>query len=170
MNIKKGTHKNFFLFYNYEVDTKILNIIIKSKRKVHSEKICTFLEKRGLIERTFTTIRNGLFYDTLIQINNIDINKIKEIVDFYRRESRITYNLYQDDALNIMEEYFNDVEKVDLNRPNIPLLVFRFKRENIRILSLKLYDINFEFDDKNDYKGGIRNAYSIGNEHNNNED
>lgn len=164
MNIKKGIHKNFFLFYDYDMNMKKLNITIKSKKKVHSEKICVFLEKLGLTERVINSIRNGKFYDVLIQIDNINIDKIKEIVNFYRRESRITYNLYQNDALNILEEYFNDVEKIDLNRPNIPLLVFRFKKENIRILSLKLYDINFEFDDKNDYKGGIRNAYSIGNE------
>lgn len=159
MNIKRGLNRNSYLYYEYDLDNKKLKMIIKTKNKISTEKFLFFLYKMGIRNIEGTIIKNDYFYDYLFELSEIKMDIILKIYDFYKKKSDVTYGILLNEGIEILNSYFKDLKDIVINK-KIPVLILRFKKGNKKILNLKFYDIEFEFDNKNDYKGGIINAYS----------
>lgn len=159
MNIKRGLNRNLYLYYEYDLDNKKLKMIIKTKNKISTEKFLFFLYKMGIRNIEGTIIKNDYFYDYLFELSEINMDIILKIYDFYKKKSDVTYGILENEGIEILNSYFKDLKDIVINK-KIPVLILRFKKGNTKILNLKFYDIEFEFDNKNDYKGGIINAYS----------
>lgn len=150
-----------YLFYEYDLNKKTLMVILKTINKISTEKIYSFFKKIGLKNINGTVIKNNFFYDYLFTFSEIEINKIYDLYFLYKKKSEVTYEIYNNEGNELLTNYFKELKEIYLNRNNIPLLILRFKRNNNKILSIKFYNIEFVFDNKNDYKGGINNAYSF---------
>lgn len=158
MNIKRGLNRNLYLYYEYDLNNKKLKMIIKTKNKILTEKFLFFLYKMGIRNVEGTIIKNDYFYDYLFELSEINMDIILKIYDFYKKKSDVTYGILENEGIEILNSYFKDLKDIVINK-KIPVLILRFKKGNKKILNLKFYDIEFEFDNKNDYKGGIINAY-----------